>query len=216
MKKINLLKCFLWATMICVSLTANAQVTIGSSQIPNPDAVLDLVTAGNDKGFLPPRIPLVTPHDPAPLSTHVAGMTVYNTTVLQDSLQEGLYVNNGTQWVALVQMPYLTPVWFYMPSFPINVSAYGTFAVNLWEEYSRQFDNLDVGSVIVANPAAPSKPLSKVYAANELNYYVIGYDDTVFSDVSIKDTSVLSYTITSANLANVSGATYMNIVFVVK
>jgi len=83
-------------------VTLKAQVTIGTNQAPNPDAVLDLITPDNNKGFLPPRIALVAPHDPAPLSAHVEGMIVYNTANVPDSLEEGLYVDNGTRWVHLV------------------------------------------------------------------------------------------------------------------
>jgi hypothetical protein len=212
-------KIFLLAGIFALSsvTTLKAQVTIGANRAPNADAVLELVTPGNNKGFLPPIIALETPHNPAPLKYHVEGMVVYNTTVLTDSLQKGLYLNNGTQWIALHQTPYIVPTWFYMPSFPIAVSTEGTFNVNLWQEYNRQFNNLASGSVIVSSGApAPAKPLSKVYAANELNYYVIGYDNTVFSSLSVSSTGVLNYTITSTGVSNVSDSTYMNIVFVVK
>ena len=212
-------KLFLFAGIFALtSITAlHAQVTIGENRTPNPDAVLELVTPNHNKGFLPPIVELEAPHSAKPLSAHVQGMVVYNTTVLQDSLQEGLYVNNGTQWVALQQAPYLIPAWFYMPSFPIKVSSAGTFNVDLWAEYNRQFNNLAAGSVIVSSGApAPDKPLSKVYSAEELNYYVTGYDNTVFSDLSLTAHGVLNYTITQEGVANVSDSTYMNIVFVVK
>jgi len=213
MKKIIILAGF-FALASITSL--NAQVTIGTNQEPDKDAVLELITPENNKGFLPPRIPLVAPHNPSPLSTHVPGMVVYNTTILKDSLQKGLYVNNGTQWVQINQTPYLSPVWFYMPSFPIATSKAGTFNIDLWSEYNRQFNNLATGSIIASSDAAALKPLPKVYAANELNYYVTGYDNTVFSGLTITPSGVLNYTITDAGVANVSDSTYMNIVFVVK
>jgi len=213
MKKLFLLAGIFALTSIT---TLYAQVTIGKRQKPNPDAVLDLVTQGNNKGFLPPRIALVSPHSPAPLSANVQGMVIYNTTVLQDSLQEGLYINNGTQWVVLTQSPYLAPAWFYMPAFPLNVSSSGDFTVDLWAEYNRQFNNTAAGANIVSSDATAPKPLPKVYQANELKYYVIGYDNTVFSNVSLTPTGTLSYTITPTALANVSDSTFMNIAFVVK
>jgi len=213
MKKLFLLAGIL-ALMTLNSL--KAQVTIGTDRVPNPDAVLELVTPGNNKGFLPPVVALETPHNPSPLSAHVSGMVVYNTTVLQDSLQHGLYVDDGTQWVALQETPYLIPTWFYMPSFPINTSVAGDFSVDLWAEYNRQFDNTATGSVIVSSDATAPKPLSKVYTDEELNYYVTGYDNTVFSNLSLTSKGVLHYTITAAGVANVSDSTYMNIVFVVK
>ena len=212
MKKIFLLA----GIFALMSITAlNAQVTIGKNQAPNPDAVLELVTPNNDKGFLPPKVALTALNNPAPLSTHVEGMIVYNTTV-SGSLQQGLYINDGSQWIALNQASYLEPVWFYMPSFPINVSNAGNFSVDLWQEYNRQFNNTAAGNVIVSSDTSVPKPLSKVYTASELNYYVIGYDDTVFSNVSLTPTGVMNYTITPAGVSNVSDSTYINIVFVVK
>jgi len=200
-----------------ISITSlKAQVTIGKDQAPNPDAVLELITPNNDKGFLPPIVALKTPHSPAPLSAHVKGMIVYNTTVLQDSLQSGLYVNDGTQWVVFHQTPYSEPVWFYMPSFPIKTSDAGDFSVNLWLEYTKQFDNLAAGSLIVSSDNTAPKPLPKVYTADELKYYVIGYDNTVFSSVQLEPSGILKYTITSDGLTHVSDSTFMNIVFVVK
>jgi hypothetical protein len=207
-------KVFLLAS-ICIlmsSVALNAQVTIGKDQAPNPDAVLELTTTANNKGFLPPRVALTRPHDPAPLSAHVEGMVVYNTFAAVDSLVTGLYVNNGTQWVLLRQAPYLMSNWFYMPSFPINTSEANTFTYDLWQEYQNQFS----GGSIVKNPAAPAKPQPKVYAANELNYYVTGYDDTVFSNVTVSNAGVLSYEISSTALTNVSDSTFMNIVLVEK
>jgi len=194
----------------------NAQVTIGKNQTPNPDAVLELITPNNNKGFLPPRIDLQAPHNSSPLSAPVPGMVVYNTNPVQDSLQVGLYVNNGTQWLALQQTPYLAPTWFYMPSFPLSVASSGSFEVDLWAEYNQQFNNLAAGNNIISSDPATPNPLPKIYTANELKYYVIGYDNTVFSSVSLTPTGTLSYTITPADLANVSDSTFMNIVFVVK
>lgn len=81
-----------------------AQVAIGSSSEPNltpdEDAILDLRSGGN-KGLLLPRLKLVDLDDPAPLSKHTAGMTVYNLT--GGSLPEGYYFNDGTAWIQLAE-----------------------------------------------------------------------------------------------------------------
>jgi hypothetical protein len=143
-------------------------------------------------------------------------MVVYNTAAVTDSLQVGLYVNTGSGWAALQQTPYMSQVWFYMPSFPLNVApadANTALSVDLWAEYNSQFNNAAANSVVKASNGAPAKPLSKVYANNELYYYVTGYDINAFSSVSISNTGVLSYKV---NTSNVSDSTYMNIVFVVK
>lgn len=197
------------------SVFLNAQVTIGTNQPPNPNAVLELATVDNSKGFLPPRVQLIAPHSPSPLTAHVEGMVVYNTHPA-DSLVKGLYINDGTQWMRLRDEPYVIPQWFYMPSVPVRVSSSGSFTVNLWEEYKRQFDNTTPGSHLKSSNPAALKPFSKVYATNELDYYVTGYDTAVFDNVSVAANGVLSYQITPAKLVNVSDSTFMNIVFVVK
>src|SRR5690606_17574472 len=50
-----------------------------------------------------------------------------------------------------------------------------------------------------------------VYAENEMYYYVSYYDQTVFSNVSISATGVLTYNI----IGTASETSYMNIIFVV-
>ena len=56
--------------IISISFTTiNAQVTIGSNQQPNSDAVLDLISNGN-KGLLLPRVALSATNNPSPLSQH--------------------------------------------------------------------------------------------------------------------------------------------------
>jgi len=214
MKKIYFL---IIVSIFTVSLSA--QVTIGSLDAPAPGAILELKSnqQSNSYGFLPPRIELSRPSSPAPLTSHVQGMVVFNTNnAPADTLQAGLYYNTGEKWIRLATNPPFAENWFYMPSFPIKTSVSGTFQVNLWQEYTRQFDNTTAGSMIASSDGTIPKPLSKVYAAEELNYYVIGYDNTVFSNVSLTTAGLLNYTISPAGVTNASDSTYMNIVFVAK
>lgn len=78
-----------------------AQVTIGSQEAPNSNALLDMkeddTTDESQKGFLLPRVVLVGPNVPFPLLSHVEGMIVYNTAA-SDSLPTGLYKNDGVRW----------------------------------------------------------------------------------------------------------------------
>lgn len=82
-----------------------AQVGISTNN-PNKDAVLDLNTTSGSatKGLLMPKVALTSTDSPAPLSTHVAGMHVYNTaTTGIDNTQvlPGEYFNNGTSWIRI-------------------------------------------------------------------------------------------------------------------
>ena len=74
-----------------------SQITFGSEDDPDPDAVLDLQSSGK-KGLLLPRLKLVSLNDPAPLTQHTAGMVVYNT---GENVPVGYYFNDGFQWVLI-------------------------------------------------------------------------------------------------------------------
>ena len=75
------------------SITAFAQVGIGTNN-PNSDALLELLSS--DKGFLLPRVALTDPNLASPLTQHVAGMLLYNTTTdAQLGLRAGFYYNDG-------------------------------------------------------------------------------------------------------------------------
>jgi hypothetical protein len=83
--------------------TLQAQVTIGSGVKPDENALLDLkeTDAGTaTKGLLLPRVALEQTTSPKPLSTHVAGMTVYNTVTAND-VTPGYYYNDGAKWIKL-------------------------------------------------------------------------------------------------------------------
>ena len=208
--------------------TMSAQVTIGSDTPPNSDALLDLkedLDGSSTKGLLLPRVALEATDLPAPLEAHVAGMTVYNTasspsgTTAENVVSPGIYYNNGSKWERL---SFSSLGWFYMPSIVIDVTTSGTFTRDLYLEYVKQFeDSKDgelptespvAGTTLVKSPGAPN-PFTRIFKAEDLFYYVTGYDATVFSDLEITADGKLTYTI---DTDNVSGATYMNIVFVEK
>ena len=244
---------FMLCLLIFQITSLTAQVRIGGLTEPNKATVLDLnasdATNDGSRGLALPRVSI---NDSVPLLNGVTppkGTMIYNTNT-SSSAGEGVYVMTGdanaggtNKWSRTVTtppslkadsgqymqyngkdwVPATLGVWFYMPPFPLNVSASGTFTVDLWAEYNRQFNNQAPGSIIVSSdataPIPPNpalKPLPKVYTASELRYYVTGYDNTVFSNLSVSPTGKLSYTITPAALGNVSDSTYMNIVFVVK
>lgn len=89
--------------LILFPLLVDAQVTIGSNSVPNKDAVLDLISNAN-RGLLLPRVALSSTTLSSPLTTHVAGMTVYNTASAGSgatAVKPGLYINNGTKWISM-------------------------------------------------------------------------------------------------------------------
>lgn len=70
----------LLSAFILFGQEVSAQVTIGSGDPPDDSAVLDLKTEKNDKGFLGPRVELISADNQAPITgTMVDGLLVYNT-----------------------------------------------------------------------------------------------------------------------------------------
>ncbi len=80
----------------------DAQVTIGSGNPPNTNALLDLKESGttSTKGLLMPRVALISTTSYAPMTAHEMGMTVYNTAT-QGDVTPGYYYNDGNKWIRL-------------------------------------------------------------------------------------------------------------------
>lgn len=65
------------------------------------DALLELRSISHDKGMLFPRVSLTGLNLPAPLSSHVKGMIVYNINISgsgPNQIPKGLYYNDGSSW----------------------------------------------------------------------------------------------------------------------
>ena len=77
-----------------------AQAKIGDNPtVIDPNSILELESP--NQGLLMPRISLTATTNAAPLTTHIAGMTVYNTATQNDVLP-GYYYNDGTKWVKVL------------------------------------------------------------------------------------------------------------------
>ena len=74
-----------------------SQIKIGENpKSINADAMLEIESV--NKGFLLPRIALVSTTLSAPLKSFTGGMVVYNTSNSND-LTPGLYYSDGTKWI---------------------------------------------------------------------------------------------------------------------
>ena len=97
MKK-NVLLCFL-LLLLAGSAFAQQKIkdgTVVGNSLPNKDALLELES--NNKGILLTRVALIQSLNFAPLTSHVAGMMVYNTATINDVVP-GVYYNDGSKWV---------------------------------------------------------------------------------------------------------------------
>ena len=71
------------------------------------DALVELEST--DKGFLLPRVELVSAMKSDPLSNHVPGMLVYNQEKMgagDTAVSPGIYYNNGKYWLKLIPNPH--------------------------------------------------------------------------------------------------------------
>lgn len=209
-KKIILLSAILFGA------AASAQVKIGGTDgTPNPDAMLEIEAA--NKGVLLPRLALEKTTDAAPLSEHVAGMTVYNTATTKSATEvngvvPGFYYNDGTKWQQMVTTDNKAVKFFYMPSITFDTSTDATGQTkDLYAEYEAQF-SLPAGGNHAKSTSAPVDGIPYFANRTDLYYYVTDYDPTVFSNISIDDDGVMTYDVTAA----ATDCTLINIVFVVK
>lgn len=93
-------KSLLTATALFLAIgSADAQIKLGNNPTTiNADALLEI--EATNKGLLLPRVALTNTTAFAPLTAHVAGMTVYNTATAGD-VTPGTYYNDGTKWIKM-------------------------------------------------------------------------------------------------------------------
>ena len=154
-------KIFLTLTL-AVGIMASAQVRIGGTGTSvDANAILELQSS--TKGLLFPKVALTGTANVAPLSAHVAGMTVYNTATAGD-VTPGLYANSGTEWVSL--------------------GSSANAALNVTAEQTGSYTALATDDIILFNPSGPATltlPTTGVPIGKK--YYVsnIGAGNVTFS-----------------------------------
>lgn len=193
---------------VLFSTVSFAQTKIGTSPDINADAMFEVEST--NKGLLLPRVELKSTKEAAPMSTHVAGMTVYNTKTQNDVLV-GFYYNDGEKWQQMVTKDYKAVKFFYMPSIVFDTSEDRSgVTINLFEEYKKQFALQNDSHFI--SEGAPKAGIPYFEKATDLYYYVTSYDKTVFTIKSITKEGLMTYDVK----AQATDCTIMNIVFVVK
>ena len=194
MKKNFLLALFL---ILGSGLSLKAQVGINTE---DPKAYLDV--DGTAGGILAPRL---TSQQKTDLVEPPTGLMIFS--VDDNTMQQ----NTGTP--AIPKWSNFgggsgDASWFYMPVTPIDVSLPDeTYSVNLYNAYKKQFSNATLPTGVAAS-VVPA-----VYTVDQLDYIVLGYDKSVFSEVAITDKGVLTY---KASPTNVTDSTYFNVIFKIK
>ena len=203
MKKILLI-----SAIALTSTMGMAQTKLGEGTDINENALLELNAP--DKGLLLPRVALENTKLATPLKEHVAGMTVYNTTRVNDVVP-GFYYNDGHKWQQMVTTDYKAVKFFYMPTITFDTSKDATGQTkNLFEEYKKQFALDNVNHVI--SEGAPVQGIPYFEEPTALYYYVTDFDPAVFSNITISKEGVMTYDVTAA----ATDTSIINIVFVVK
>ena len=128
--------------------------------------------------------------------------------------KKGFYYYDGTDWQRIIRKAQ-----FYMPSIVVPTTI-GEHKIDLYEEYIKQYADSNGSNTF--NKQAPNRSWNiqtnnsnnslKTYAKNDLDYFVVYYDNNVFTDLSITEEGVLTYTVTAEGAKNISAQTFMNIV----
>ena len=130
--------------------------------------------------------------------------------------KKGFYYYDGTDWQRIIRKAQ-----FYMPSI-VMPTTQGDHSINLYEEYLKQYahknasnidtrDNINIPNDRPIASREGASPL-KTYRKNDLDYFVVYYDKNVFTNLSITEDGVLTYTVTAEGAKNISAQTFMNIV----
>lgn len=132
--------------------------------------------------------------------------------------KKGFYYYDGTDWQRIIRKAQ-----FYMPSIVVPTTVNTRHEVNLYQEYIKQYAHENISNVykddksIIPSSDRPiassvgASPL-KTYRKNDLDYFVVYYDNNVFTNLSITGEGVLTYTVTAEGAKNISAQTFMNIV----
>lgn len=129
--------------------------------------------------------------------------------------KKGFYYYDGTDWQRIIRKAQ-----FYMPSIVVPTTV-GPHSIDLYEEYIKQY--ADSNGTNTSNKQAPpnrswniqtnnSNNHLKTYAEGDLDYFVVYYDNNVFTSLNITDKGVLTYEVTTESAKNISAQTFMNIV----
>ena len=121
----------------------------------------------------------------------------------------GYYYFDGTIWQP---MDY-TPEFLYLPSFNLPVTAVAKgVTYDLYNNvYKKQFTKASNTTFVCSNSALAQIPT--LYAANQLDFVVTYYDNTVIKVNSVSAAGVLNYDVINTNPGSNS---FINIVLVVK
>jgi len=223
MKKIFFTVLLTTLVILSAVIKTNAQVTIGEDQTPN--ATLDVRSKATMPsvvdGILTPKLTgdqltaknsvYNAPQDGALVYVTAAATAPAGKTI--NVKAPGYYYFDAqvkNVWVSISQGK---SDWFYMPPVPINVDTGNGKTMNLFSAYSASVTPASGASGSVGSGSTPFTDVSEIGSATDYDYYVVGFDPTVFEIVSISTSGLLTYNIKKTPTDN---SCFINVVFVRK
>jgi len=218
--------------------SANAQVTIGALDIP--EVTLEVIGQANEvavpDGVLIPRLTgyqLAAKDDAYDAPKHSTLVYVYD--AVQDPTPKTIKVTapgfyyydadgdegNGL-WEPLSQCEpaQAKKEWFYMPPFPIEVTypgPSGGYSIDLYNAFlaSTSTPTPGSGGEYASTGSISSKNTNfgafyNIGNRGDYDYYVVGFDEELFKDISIDTNGNLGYDV----IKDATDKSYINIVFV--
>jgi len=110
-------KLIILIVVLMIVSSVKGQVKIGENSAPDPSAILELKST--TRGFLPPRVVLISTAATTPVTSPATGLIVYNISTYGTSpnnVVPGYYIWNGTVWAP------------YFATLPITYTAPNTFS----------------------------------------------------------------------------------------
>lgn len=150
-----------------------------------------------------------------------------STSATPDQTFNAMYVVTADKNGVLGRAPGADPAFFYMPALFVPTKAdqvtaatplvthatSGVFTVKLFDNYAHQFGvatTTGMPAVVSSNPAS-TKLVTSTPTAADFDYFITYYDDSVFEDVKVNASGVLTYKVKAGS--TVTAKTYMNIIF---
>jgi hypothetical protein len=200
-----------------------AQVTIGANSVPN--ATLDVRSQSNSltshDGIIAPKLTgnQLANKDASAYAADQDGAVVYVTAAASEEYLTGKTVNitspgfyyycfTENVWIELgkgKQSP-PKPEWFYMPPSLINTDPGTGKTIDLFAAYNTSYTN----SIKSGN--LDFSEINPILTTADYDYFVLGYDTTLFANISISPSGVMTYDIIGRAVTD----SYITIVFLRK
>jgi hypothetical protein len=150
-----MLKQFLYFFAILLAIDASAQTGIGTTT-PHASAKLDV--SATNKGFLPPRIALLSISDVATITSPATGLIIYNTATAgttPNNVLPGYYYWDGLKWNALVDQG--------------SLNSFSGFNPNYAQSNASAVTKSSVGDIIVSQSITTSGRPVQIIATGDAN-----------------------------------------------